>query len=832
MALSNNLISQFVKVTNDTPTTKSGSSIVYGTLKINDDKKYVMLDGSDILTPVASTTSGNDGDRVLITIKNHTAIVTGNVENPSASGTDLTNVDNALKARILDVEELTADVITTEQLNAAEARIDELEAENVTISGRLVAAEASVTSLDAQNVTITNKLTAFEAAIEDIDVGDLSAIHASINELEADNVTISGNLDAATARIGTLESNSATIAMLQSDYLTANEIESTYITAVQIASEYAKIENLDATYATIDLANIDIADVGTFMANAGLITTATIVDGHITGYLDSVEVNANNITAGTLTVDRLIISGTDKSIIYAINNAGDLTSTETDTINGDVITKRTISADHIIAGTITSNELHSDSVTTDKLAANSVTAGKISVASLESIVAKIGSFAINNALYTNNHSAYNSAVDGVYVGSDYISVGKGGKTWFKNDGSASIGSGAISYNASNNKLNINANSIKIGSKQVVTSVGGRNYARNSKTIRIWYNAYGASQLNSVSIDSETYTVAGQTIVNPYKASFVQGSNGDIRFGYSEDSTDDATGANSIDLSNKTFTMSVWVKSDTAIRLSSYVNRGYQDSDGSQIKHTITANKWTRVTHTRTFSSGTESEPELDSICVRFTTTSTANVLFCLGKIEEGDTATDWSPAPEDIDTNINDAKNSANEALSSIANRDGEIADINSVINMIQDQISAIVKGPDGTSALVQTDNGWTFELIRNALSDSGSNKDAIDTLNDDIAGIPNRVSDVERITSFINAYQNGSGQPVLEFSTGTDDFKLIITNTGIEFKDGDSTPAYINNQMLNIDKAKVDDELMFGNYSLKKRSNGNVGFTWKEGIS
>ena len=43
-------------------------------------------------------------------------------------------------------------------------------------------------------------------------------------------------------------------------------------------------------------------------------------------------------------------------------------------------------------------------------------------------------------LYTGSHSAYNSSGAGVYVGTDYIALGSGGKIWLKNDGTARLGS--------------------------------------------------------------------------------------------------------------------------------------------------------------------------------------------------------------------------------------------------------------------------------------------------------------------------------------------------------------------------------------------------------
>ena len=81
MSLSSDLISQFVKITKD-DTKKQTESTVYGTV-VYDGKPYVKIDGSDLLTPVTTTTDVQDGERVTVLIKNHTATVTGNISSPA-----------------------------------------------------------------------------------------------------------------------------------------------------------------------------------------------------------------------------------------------------------------------------------------------------------------------------------------------------------------------------------------------------------------------------------------------------------------------------------------------------------------------------------------------------------------------------------------------------------------------------------------------------------------------------------------------------------------------------------------------------------------------------
>lgn len=88
MSLSSNLISQFAKITNDTSKREKGTTITYATAIRRGDIMYVKLDGSDVLTPVSSTVSVRDGERVTVMIKNHIATITGNITSPAANSED------------------------------------------------------------------------------------------------------------------------------------------------------------------------------------------------------------------------------------------------------------------------------------------------------------------------------------------------------------------------------------------------------------------------------------------------------------------------------------------------------------------------------------------------------------------------------------------------------------------------------------------------------------------------------------------------------------------------------------------------------------------------
>lgn len=93
MELPKVLIDQFAKITNNDRQTPQNATL-YGTIKVNGDKNYVQLDGSDLLTPCSSSVNVKDGERVMVVVGGHEAVVTGNMSSPAAR---LGDVDDAKK---------------------------------------------------------------------------------------------------------------------------------------------------------------------------------------------------------------------------------------------------------------------------------------------------------------------------------------------------------------------------------------------------------------------------------------------------------------------------------------------------------------------------------------------------------------------------------------------------------------------------------------------------------------------------------------------------------------------------------------------------------------
>lgn len=377
MALSNDLTSLFAKeITKPEKSSKNVETTLNATVVNDSGNLYVKIDGSDQLTPITTTTTIKNGERVTVMIKNHSAIVTGNISSPAPSQGDL----DSLGDKIAEFDTIIADVVHTDDLTAIYADIENLTADNVTIRDQLTAANANIDKLEANDVTINGKLTAAEGEIDDLyanmltvevadlkyaTIGDLEVTNADIHNLQADygdfKVLATGKFDAIDANI---------------EDLTANQIT---------------VDDLNAKYANIDFANIGEAAFKKIFADSGVIGDLVMQEGHVTGTLVGVTIKGDLIEGGTVVADKLVIKGTD-GLYYKLNTDGETTSaeqTEYNSLNGSVIT------------------------------AKSITAEKINVSDLVAFNATIGGYHITNtSLYSGVKESVSNTTRGVYMDRD------------------------------------------------------------------------------------------------------------------------------------------------------------------------------------------------------------------------------------------------------------------------------------------------------------------------------------------------------------------------------------------------------------------------------
>lgn len=224
MPLSSALIADFVKSTVEKPI-KHDETTAYGTVKIVENVEYVMLDGSELMTPVSTTVSINDGDRVKVSIKNHSAIIVGNLEDRSASSKDVSIINSILKQEDGEFIQVRSkfdqyDSILTQEdgtLIQVNSKFEEVDSDISAINSTVTIHDSAFTIDDGVvtglSTIILNTLDAKYADIEFANIGEaaigkLYSDSGLIKNLAFEDGHVTGELSAVTVHGDLIEANS------------------------------------------------------------------------------------------------------------------------------------------------------------------------------------------------------------------------------------------------------------------------------------------------------------------------------------------------------------------------------------------------------------------------------------------------------------------------------------------------------------------------------------------------------------------------------------------------------------------------------------------------
>ena len=317
MGLSYDLISEFVKITNDKKE-KPKEGTVYATIVGSGNTKYVKIDGSDLLTPMDTTTDIEDGERVTVMIKDHKATVTGNITSPSvSSGTVNTVVGNAVG----------------ENFTVVNSQIE-----------NLVAKDSYLENAYIQNSQVVNSkienLEAADSRIENSVIENFNVIDGVVQDLRATN-----------ADIEVLHADFAEIKTLVNGNLTSDNILAFKITADKVTVEDAFIK--DAMIDTISAAKINAGRINTNMVSIGSEDGGMLITGSTQQFTDkngNVRIQIGKDSSGDFTF-----------ILYGEDGRGQI-------INQNGITATAIGDGLIVDGMINNNA----NISGDKLNISSV----------------------------------------------------------------------------------------------------------------------------------------------------------------------------------------------------------------------------------------------------------------------------------------------------------------------------------------------------------------------------------------------------------------------------------------------------------------------------
>lgn len=185
------------------------------------------------------------------------------------------------------------------------------------------------------------------------------------------------------------------------------------------------------------------------------------------------------------------------------------------------------------------------------------------------------------------------------------------------------------------------------------------------------------------------------------------------------------------------------------------------------------------------------------------------------KLEKGNKATDWSPAPEDMATadSLADVNNSLTNTTNNLqSNINSTNKNLQDVQNSQKEVYEIISENKIQISSLTQRAEGFQMDFK---------------TVNETVKQLNNQfVTERDERYKYIK-FIDGEIWLGKEVPIGEDDFKLVIKNDRISFLQNKTEVAYMSNNKLYVTDIHVTSSLQLGKFVLSSRANGNVGLRW-----
>lgn len=479
---------------------------------VTDDIIYVDIPGCENPIPVKnSTVKVKAGDVVNVSISHGDTHITGNRTDVSASSSDVTentktiennkrDTDNRINMIDNDINLINNKInIQRSDIEAIDSKVDlqgsEIQSINSTLevhgskissygdtiesqgneietlNNKVTLHDTSITELNSEIISLNSKITTQDSKIE--------TVESNISTLDSTVQTHGSSIETQGSKISTLESTVQTqgssietqgskISTLESTVQTQGTSIETLDSSVKIVNSAFIIQNgkltgiseimtnlLDSDYVTTDLLNADVAWIENGKIKQGAIGTVEIADSSITTAKIS-ELSADVITTGTLKTECLILTTDEVDPETGEKKVALITALNAKTKAGE---------GNILDGAVIKDE--------------TIEAAKITVVDLNAFGATIGNFHIGTSSIYNNKTALTDPTDGVYIGTDGIALGQGSLLNMtddspfrvESDGDFHLGgkyNNYINFDAFNGKLDIKADSIKMGSSSVAS----------------------------------------------------------------------------------------------------------------------------------------------------------------------------------------------------------------------------------------------------------------------------------------------------------------------------------------------------------------------------
>lgn len=180
------------------------------------------------------------------------------------------------------------------------------------------------------------------------------------------------------------------------------------------------------------------------------------------------------------------------------------------------------------------------------------------------------------------------------------------------------------------------------------------------------------------------------------------------------------------------------------------------------------------------------------------------------KLEKGTKATDWSPAPEDVQEQIDNKPDTTyvDDRINSV------VTDYQSMIEMNADEILAQV------SETITTTEGALREYTDSKVAQTA------EEFNISFTNIQQSIDEQGQSINEVRQYFNFSADG-LDIGRTDSPLNINISNEQLSFKDNGNIVAYINGQKMFITDAEILKSLVVGNHKIEKYNNEITILRW-----
>ena len=776
MSLDKKVIKDFVAAVNKKEETKT-PTILTGTVHREGGTVSVKIDGSESLTPVSTVINVEDGERVTLTIENHKAMITGNLSSPAARTKEVEGlkevvtdkVDTAqLKAIKAEVGEISGDVAnfketTTEKLTAQDAKIKKIDGDvanfKETTTEKLTAQDAKIKKIDGDvasfKETTTEKFKANEASIEDLKTGKLSAKDADLKYANIDfsnigktameyfyaqsglikdvtigdatitgelvGVTISGDLIKGNTIVAEklvikgsdglyykLNTDGMTVEKEQTDY---NSLNGQVIRAKSITATKIDVKDLVAFGATIGGFKIGQDSIysgvkesvgnttrGIYMDNDG-----QFVFGDASQYVKFYRVSEGKYKLAIAVEDLFIGSKSVAESIEDVKKTAD---------NAASVASSASSAASTANSTANAAKSTAEGASKTASDAKSTADSASQVASNASSVAGTAKTTADNA--SKAASEANSTASTAKTTADQAKSTADTATKNLTALTAQVKEAETTIKKNKEEIELRAKKTEVTEAIDNIDIGGRNLAKNTATLPIgngtWntgtWRRSGTGSISNVDINDSP-------IPSITKGILVTRKDNTSQIGFCQD---DFAGLRS----GETYTVSAWVKCTENAKVKLQTHWSNKDAvSGVGDPVAVEANKWTRITLTK---SPTKDCLQSIAYIYLYIGSSNCEMYVCGIKLEKGNKATDWSPAPEDYYTKT--------ETDASIQVLSDKISQQVSTTDKLGTRLSKVEQDSSSWSVTLETANA-AKSAADNASQTASSAKSAADKANE-----------------------------------------------------------------------------------------------------